>query len=62
MYNLGCFKNIRFYFGKNILLWPFPIGKPTGNGFIWERRDDFQPVKYFNNSYNGGNNNNIDIK
>lgn len=41
MYDLGWYKNIRFYLGKNILLWFLPVGKPLGDGFVWAKKDKF---------------------
>ncbi|XP_050440057.1 palmitoyltransferase ZDHHC20-A-like [Adelges cooleyi] len=31
-FNLGCFKNIQEVFGREFLLWPFPINTSLGNG------------------------------
>ena len=35
-YNVGPYYNWKFYFGSNPLLWLLPIGRPLGNGFVWD--------------------------
>ena len=40
-WDLGNAKNFYQVFGRNSLLWPFPVmfesGKPEGNGIEWDR-------------------------
>lgn len=38
VYDLGPYYNFTFYFGTNPILWFFPIGKPRGNGYNWDKR------------------------
>ncbi|KAM3140706.1 hypothetical protein pb186bvf_007304 [Paramecium bursaria] len=35
-YNVGYYYNWKFYFGNNPLLWLVPVGKPLGNGYVWD--------------------------
>lgn len=37
-YDLGVWYNFTFYFGKNPLLWFFPVGKPSGDGYNWDKK------------------------
>lgn len=36
IYDLGAFQNLKAALGPNVLLWPFPVGRPNGDGVTWE--------------------------
>jgi palmitoyltransferase len=37
-YDLGAYYNFIFYFGNNPILWFFPVGKPLGDGYHWDKK------------------------
>jgi palmitoyltransferase len=37
-YDLGQWYNFTFYFGTNPVLWFFPVGKPLGDGYHWDKK------------------------
>lgn len=44
-YNIGCYRNIEFYFGKNIFMWFIPVGLPLGDGIYWEKNKSYLKSK-----------------
>ncbi|CAK90838.1 unnamed protein product (macronuclear) [Paramecium tetraurelia] len=44
IYNLGFWYNFTFYFGKNPLLWLIPIGRPIGDGYLWDKKASFREM------------------
>lgn len=51
-FNLGCCRNIQEVFGKEVLLWPFPINTSLGDGVIFPLASDLRSIDRFRQSPN----------
>jgi len=59
-YDMGVYYNFIQIFGKNPLLWPFPVflksGKPVGDGVVWPQKPSTQKYEIDMNVRNVGGN------
>lgn len=57
-YDMGVYYNFIQIFGKNPLLWPFPVflksGKPVGDGVVWPQKPSTQKYEIDMNVRNAG--------